>query len=355
MSHIIFATGGTTRVPKTLRHKWLNYEFVTHSAAKKLETVFKDCSVNAVANCLTAGGLWGGFLFAHEICRLLKVTYYPFASMVDLETLSSAIEEFSIDTIICLPSFADKLITISRKQKLKTLKNLFYLGEAFQAESVSKIKDIIPELDIKPLSFTTQETGPIGFQCSKIDGDIYHLYDHIQVKSNPENDELIVSVFYPEDAPLLEHATGDVVHIAYDQSCDCGYHGHTLHLKGRTPTFYNIMGTSISVHDFTNVLNLQGCTLSATDIQLIIVNQFENGVGVLLFIDSRYDIERNALLSSLSSSYLIKDIINKSQFFHVCFMQKSQFIRSSSSEKIKSFFQTTKYPIVLDGDLVEIK
>ncbi|WP_330168021.1 hypothetical protein [Bartonella grahamii] len=133
MSHIIFATGGTTRVPKTLRHKWLNYEFVTHSAAKKLETVFKDCSVNAVANCLTAGGLWGGFLFAHEICRLLKVTYYPFASMIDLETLSSAIEEFSIDTIICLPSFADKLITISRKQKLKSLKNLFYLGEAFQA------------------------------------------------------------------------------------------------------------------------------------------------------------------------------------------------------------------------------
>ncbi|WP_375666311.1 hypothetical protein [Bartonella sp. TT121SHDZB] len=207
----------------------------------------------------------GGFLFSHEICRLLKVTYYPFASMVDLETLSSAIAEFSIDTIICLPSFADKLITISRKQKLKTLNNLFYLREAFQAESVSKIKDIILELDIKPLSFTTQETGPIGFQCSKIDGDIYHLYDHIQVKSNPENDELIVSVFYPEDAPLLEHTTGDIVHIAYDQSCDCGYHGHTLHLKGRTPTFYNIMGTSISVHDFTNVFNFQGCTLSAKD------------------------------------------------------------------------------------------
>ncbi len=45
MSHIIFATGDTTRVPKTLRHKSLNYGFVIQSAAKKLETVFKDCSV----------------------------------------------------------------------------------------------------------------------------------------------------------------------------------------------------------------------------------------------------------------------------------------------------------------------
>lgn len=81
------------------------------------------------------------------------------------------------------------------------------------------------------------------------------------------------------------------------------------------------MGTSISVHDFTKTLNLLGSDISAMDIQLIIVNQCENGVGVLLFIDSRYDIVRNVLLSSLSSSYLIKDIINKSQFFHVCFMQ----------------------------------
>ncbi|WP_273718886.1 MULTISPECIES: hypothetical protein [Bartonella] len=199
-----------------------------------------------------------------------------------------------------------------------------------------KIKDIIPDLRVKPLSFTTQETGPIGFQCSGLGGDIYHLYDHIQIKSNPENDELIVSVFYPNDVPLLEHATGDVVHIVYHQSCNCGYRGHNLHLKGRTPSFYNIMGTSISVHDFTKTLNLLGSDISAMDIQLIIVNQCENGVGVLLFIDSRYNFERNALLSSLSSSYLIKDIINKSQFFHVCFMSKAQFIQSSSSAKIKS-------------------
>ncbi|WP_375621760.1 MULTISPECIES: hypothetical protein [unclassified Bartonella] len=54
MSHIVFATSGTTRALKTLRHKSLNYDFVTHSAAKKLKTVFKDCSVNAVANCLIA-------------------------------------------------------------------------------------------------------------------------------------------------------------------------------------------------------------------------------------------------------------------------------------------------------------
>ncbi|GAA5111608.1 hypothetical protein [Bartonella jaculi] len=83
--------------------------------------------------------------------------------MVDLETLSAAIEEFSIDTIICLSSVADKLIIVSRKQKLKSLKNLFYLGEAFQPESVLKIKDIIPDLAIKPLKAYHPRNGPHRF------------------------------------------------------------------------------------------------------------------------------------------------------------------------------------------------
>ncbi|QEE09613.1 hypothetical protein D1093_08390 [Bartonella kosoyi] len=112
--------------------------------------------------------------------------------------------------------------------------------------------------------------------------------------------------------------------------------GITYTSKEEHHLFIISLGTSISVHDFTKTLNLLGSDISAMDIQLIIVNQCENGVGVLLFIDSRYNFERNALLSSLSSSYLIKDIINKSQFFHVCFMSKAQFIQSSSSAKIKS-------------------
>lgn len=80
--------------------------------------------------------------------------------MVDLETFSSAIEEFSIDTIICLPSFADKLIIVSWKQKLKPRKNLFYLGESFQTESVLKIREIIPDLGITPLALPHKQPVP---------------------------------------------------------------------------------------------------------------------------------------------------------------------------------------------------
>ncbi|UNE53813.1 hypothetical protein [Bartonella machadoae] len=126
-------------------------------------------------------------------------------------------------------------------------------------------------------------------------------------------------------------------------------------LKGRTPAFHNIMGASISVHDFINVLNLHGCNISATDIQLIIINQFEQGVGILLFIDSSYNIKRSVLLSSLSSSYIIKDIINKSKFFHICFIGKPHFIQSTNSAKIKSFVQIPEYPIIPDGKLIKIK
>ncbi len=74
-----------------------------------------------------------------------------------------------------LASFADKLIIVFWKQKLKPQKNLFYLGESFQTESVLKIRDIIPDLGITLLSFTTQEIDPIGLPCSKLDENIYHF------------------------------------------------------------------------------------------------------------------------------------------------------------------------------------
>lgn len=110
MSVIVFATGGTTRNARTVEHPWENYQFVASTAAQTLAPLFRELQVSSVANCLTAGNLWGGFLFAHEICRQLQVKYYPFASMVDHTALCEAISAGAIDTIICLPSFAERLL-----------------------------------------------------------------------------------------------------------------------------------------------------------------------------------------------------------------------------------------------------
>ncbi len=98
--------------------------------------------------------------------------------MVDLETFSAAIEEFSINSIICLPSFADKLIIVSWKQKLKSLKNLFYLGEVFQPESVLKIKDIIPDLGITPLALPLKKRVPQGSNTLSLIKTFIVLYVH---------------------------------------------------------------------------------------------------------------------------------------------------------------------------------
>ncbi|MCS1352610.1 long-chain fatty acid--CoA ligase [Mechercharimyces sp. CAU 1602] len=123
MSVIVFATGGTTGKSRTVEHPWENYQFVTSTAAKVLSPLFRDLSVSSVANCLgAAGNLWGGFLFAHEICRLLQVEYYPFASIVDKDALCEAIDTFSIDTIICLPSFLNRLLCSENKSQLSSLK-----------------------------------------------------------------------------------------------------------------------------------------------------------------------------------------------------------------------------------------
>ncbi|ETS30624.1 hypothetical protein BB987_01785 [Photorhabdus temperata] len=356
MVNIVFATGGTTGKSRIIRHSWKKYQFVTHEAAKSLKTVFSDFSVHSVANCLTAGNLWGGFLFAHEICRHLQVNYYPFASVTDSDELSNAIYEYSIDTLICLPSFADKLINEERLQQLTSIRNIFFLGEEFNSSSLSRIKHLLPGVIVKPLAYTSQETGPLGYQCSYLHGNSYHIYEHVKLNNENDNNEIIASILYPDGDHLLNHHTGDTGSLIPVQLCKCGFRGTELTFTGRIASHYNIMGTSISIDEFVSVLSQQcGCDVAISDIQIIVVNQFELGTGIIFLTDARLEISNENLITALESSFLIREIISDSNFFHVWHTNKELFIKSHISEKLKSFITTAKLPRELKGTKVIIK
>ncbi|MBJ9739916.1 hypothetical protein I5523_09700 [Acinetobacter oleivorans] len=345
MSVIVFATGGTTEKARTVEHPWDSYQFVTSAAAQALKPLFNELAVSSVANCLTSGNLWGGFLFAHEICRLLKVKYYPFASIVDSDVLCEAVDRFSIDTIICLPSFAECFLLPEQKAQLSTLKNIFYLGEIFPDSLIAQAQELFPGICIKPLAYTSQETGPIGFQCSYLIGNHYHIYEHVEITRNPESGELIVNVNVPENNLLLNHMMGDVGELKQDFLCSCGYRSDVLHLYGRVPTSRNILGTSISIYEFVRVLaNASTEMLTDADLQLVEVKSEGKGLGLVLMICNRKNISIHCISELLKSSSLIKEIINDSLYFHIFITDKSKFFKSETTQKIKPFITAKTLP-----------
>ncbi|MBN6534037.1 hypothetical protein JZM40_20700 [Acinetobacter pittii] len=356
MSVIVFATGGTTEKARTVEHPWDSYEFVTSAAAQALKPLFNELAVSSVANCLTSGNLWGGFLFAHEICRLLKIKYYPFASIVDSDVLCEAVDRFAIDTIICLPSFAECFLLPERKAQLSTLKNIFYLGEMFPDSLIDQAQELFPDICIKPLAYTSQETGPIGFQCSYLIGNHYHIYEHVEINRNPESGELTVNINVPENNHLLNHMMGDVGELEQDFLCPCGYRSNVLHLYGRVPTSRNILGTSISIYEFVSVLsNASSEILTDSDLQLIEVKSEGKGLGLVLMICNRKKISTHCIPELLKSSSLIKEIINDSLYFHVFITDKNKFLKSETTQKIKPFIVVNISPKLKNACKLVIK
>lgn len=356
MSVIVFATGGTTSQARTIEHPWENYQFVTATAAEALAPLFGDLQVSSVANCLTAGNLWGGFLFAHEICRQLRVKYYPFASTVDCDALCEAVNADGIDTIICLPSFAERLLMPERQAQLSSVRNIFYLGEMFPDALITKAQRLLPGVCIKPLAYTSQETGPVGFQCMHLSGNHYHIYKHVNLVHNKLSGELSVTINYPRHGHLLDHPMGDVGDIHKDNSCPCGFTGDSLHLHGRLPTSRNIFGTSISIHEFVRTLSeISAGHLTDTDLQVVEVDNDEQGFGLVLMICRSTLIASDQIKDRLKSSSLIKELISDAAYFHVIIADKHVFLKSEITQKIKPFMRTRYHPAKEDIPYLMIK
>jgi len=356
MSVIVFATGGTTEKSRTVEHPWENYQFVTSSAAHALSPLFRDLAVTSVANCLGAGNLWGGFLFAHEICKLLKVKYFPFASIVDTDTLCEAIEANEIDTIICLPGFLERLLHSGDTRQLSSLRTIFYLGEMFPASLIDKVRQNLQEITIKPLAYTSQETGPIGYQCAYLDGNNYHIYEHVKLHRNSDSGELSVKVYYPGQSPLLDHKMSDVGQLKKDTLCACGHRGDLLHLHGRVPTARNILGTSISIYEFVHVLSACSADeLTEADLQLVEQRNENQGPGLVLMIRKNAQIPRDKIPALLNTSPLIKELIGKSSYFHVHITDRDEFLRSEIAQKIPPFITAESLPSADNAFRIVIK
>ncbi|MDC9580528.1 hypothetical protein PSI15_02895 [Xenorhabdus sp. PR6a] len=356
MSVIVFATGGTTEKSRTVEHPWEHYQFVTSSAAHALSPLFNDLAVTSVANCLGAGNLWGGFLFAHEICKLLKVKYFPYASIVDAESLCEAIDDNDIDTIICLPSFLERVLHSGNIGQLSSLRTIFYLGEMFPASLVDKVKQNLQKVIIKPLAYTSQETGPIGYQCAYLEGNHYHIYEHVKLRRNSNSGELSVSVHYPGHSHLIDHKMSDVGQLEQDALCACGHRGDLLHLHGRVLSARNILGTSISIYEFVHVLSAGSANeVSEADVQLVELRSESQGLGLLLMIRQGVQIPPDKIPALLKTSPLIKELIGKSSYFHVHLTDREEFLRSDIAQKIKPFITADCLPSVDNAFRIVIK
>ena len=175
------------------------------------------------------------------------------------------------------------------------------------------------------MAYTSQETGPLGYQCPHLEADLYHVFDHVELRINRAA-EIIASVRYPDGQNLLNHSTGDTGALRNEQTCKCGFKGQNLIFQGRLPNCYNIKGTSIDIREFSNVLNDEFTSkINITDIQFVFVEKEEGTDGGILLIDERYLDDKKKIPFALYRSFIIREIINDLGFSILCMSKNHYF------------------------------
>ncbi len=245
---LVIRSSGTAGKAKMMYHSWQS-EWQTNFLGARGVRAALDSPPRAIANCMTPGELNGAFLFVHGLSRYLSAMTFPLGARTTVADTATMIEEHGIDTLVAAPAYGTELVTTMRG-KLGSLRHYMYLGEALGRARRDALREAAPELDVRSFSYSTNETGPIGYQCRHAGEGVHHVHeDGVLVEILDEDTgepvppgttgELVVTRMSDAGMVLFRYQIGDRGYVN-TESCPCGSAAMLITLAGRTTQSLNV-------------------------------------------------------------------------------------------------------------------
>ncbi|GLW30803.1 phenylacetate--CoA ligase family protein [Actinoplanes regularis] len=239
---LVLRSSGTSGEAKTMFHSWEFKQQVDALGARGLRALLPD-PPRRIANCMFPGGLNGAFLFVLGLAENLGALAFPLGSSTPVADTAAAIAAHDIDTIIAGPAYGTELITETPAEQLRSLRHFLYLGEAIGAERERLVTEALPGVSVRSIAYSTNETGPIGYQCTHQSGGTHHLHDDVMIVEVVDQEtgdpvppgtegELLVTPLKDTGMALFRYRIGDRGRIE-TTPCPCGSSAQVLTLLGR--------------------------------------------------------------------------------------------------------------------------
>ncbi|GGU97902.1 hypothetical protein GCM10010211_76510 [Streptomyces albospinus] len=296
-SGMVLRSSGTSGKRKVLYHSWEFDTRVTHLGARGVRAALTTAP-RRVGNCLYPGELNGAFSFAQDLTRRLGAQTYPLGTSMRTEELLEVVREHRIDTLIGSPAMgADLLSDPANLASLASLRTYLYIGENLGAARAAVMAVAIPGLRVRSLSYSTSETGPIGYQCPFQGDGTHHVHDdamYVEVVdpetgaevADGEEGEVITTTLTDTGMPLVRFRIGDRAIRHTGGGCACGSHASRITLTGRVPRSLNVDGATIS-QDLV-MAQLRGVGVAdPVDCQFQVRRAPDRGFDVLLLLSDR--------------------------------------------------------------------
>jgi phenylacetate-CoA ligase len=246
---LVVRSSGTAGRTKMMFHSWQSEWQVNVLGARGVRACLRE-PARRIANCMTPGELNGAFLFVHGASRFLRALTFPLGSTTPVAETADMIAEHGIDTLVAAPAYGTELITSVPAEKLSSLRTYMYLGEAIGRARRNAIREAAPDVDVRSLSYSTNETGPIGYQCRHVDDNTHHVHEDgvvVEVVDGESGErvpdgtvgEVVVTTIADAGMILFRYRIGDRGRIG-TEPCPCGSAARLLTLAGRTSQSLNV-------------------------------------------------------------------------------------------------------------------
>ncbi|MCI3224490.1 phenylacetate--CoA ligase family protein [Streptomyces sp. NP-1717] len=256
-SGLVLRSSGTSGRRKMIYHSWEFSRRVSALGARGVRSALRP-HPRRIANFLYPGELNGAFTFAQEVTELLPAMSFPMGSsaLASPET-AELLQENRVDAVICSPSAGTGLLTgDATRELLRGVDSLLYIGEILGESRERQLADARPDLRVRSFSYSTSETGPVGYQCTYQSGSTHHLHEDVLVVEVVDTEaeriqpdgrvgEVVVTMLTDSGMPLLRYRIGDEGFIE-TRPCLCGSAARQLTLTGRVGMSMNVDSTTIS-------------------------------------------------------------------------------------------------------------
>ena len=246
---LVVRSSGTAGKTKMMFHSWQS-EWQTNCLGARGVRACLSRPIRRIANCMMPGELNGAFFFVHGASRYLGALTFPLGSKTPAAEVADTIADHGIDTLVAAPATGTDVLTGAPLEKLASLRIYTYLGEAIGRARANAIREAVPDVEIRSFSYSTNETGPIGYQCRQLGDNAQHLHeDGVVVEVVDEetgelvppgtSGEVIVTKLADAGMILFRYRIGDRGYLA-TEPCPCGSAAKVLTLAGRTSQSLNV-------------------------------------------------------------------------------------------------------------------
>ncbi|WP_242215256.1 phenylacetate--CoA ligase family protein [Bacillus cereus group sp. BfR-BA-01383] len=348
---MVLRSSGTSGRAKVVYHSWSFNRQVSLLGARGVRNALLKSPLKLV-NCMQPGELNGSFMFCQDICQLLPALVLPVGSAIHKDELIKLIIEHEVDTIVGSPAFVVNLITNSSLIEASCLSNFLYIGEAIGTKRKRALQAVAPNLKVRSLAYSSNETGPIGYQCLHVDDSTHHIHeDAVLVEIVDEKTglpvpngtvgEVVVTPLTDSGMALFRYRIGDRGYL-HNERCACGSAVRLLTLEGRAGQSINIDTMTISGDLLMNLLGSLGVN-NATDCQFQVLwndNSVNFEIKLLLCLNIPKEITTEAVVEVFKTSYHMNRILNNPYLtsFQVERVELEHFAQSSRG-KVPLFYQ----------------